>query len=239
VHPSNYRIVGFTAGVTPEALAGLAREAGMPLLVDEGAGLLRPRREPQLADHRSLAELLTAGAHLVCGSGDKLLGGPQAGLLLGEAELVARCRRHSLYRALRPSRLAYAALDGVLRRHVAGAPLPLDGLWPERTAHRQRVAAVAAAAGGEVVAADAFVGGGAAPEAPIPGEVVALPGDPELLARLRVGGTDGEPPVVGYLREGRLLLDLRTVAPADDPALIAAVRAARAGGGTSRRATEP
>ena len=226
VHPSNYKIVGFTAGVAPAALAGLAREAALPLLIDEGAGLLRPRREPQLVDHASIAELLAAGAHLVCGSGDKLLGGPQAGLLLGDAELVARCRKHPLYRALRPSRLAYAALDGVLRRHVAGAPLPLDGLWPPADAHRERVAAVAAAVGGEVVTADAFLGGGAAPEAPIPGEVVALPGDDELLARLRLGGPNGEPPVVGYLREGRLLIDLRTVAPADDALLVAAVRAA-------------
>jgi len=204
-------------------LAGLARERGLPLLVDEGAGLLRPRREPQLADHPSISELLGAGAHLVCGSGDKLLGGPQAGLLVGARELVARCRNHPLYRALRPSRLAYAALDGVLRRHVAGAPLPLDGLWPQPESHRARVAAVAAAVGGEVIEADAYVGGGAAPEAPIRGPVVALPGEDALLARLRAG----EPPVVGYLRDGRLLLDLRTVAAADDAALVAAVGVAR------------
>ncbi|HEV8631435.1 MAG TPA: L-seryl-tRNA(Sec) selenium transferase [Thermoanaerobaculia bacterium] len=223
VHPSNYRIVGFTAGVAPGALARLGAELGLPLLVDEGAGLLRPRSEPQLRDHSSHAELLAAGADLVCGSGDKLLGGPQAGLLLGRAGLVARCRRHPLYRALRPSRLAYAALDGVLRRHVAGAPLPLDALWPEPQAHRARLAAVAAAIGGELVAADGFVGGGAAPEAPIAGEALALPGDPELLARLRAG----EPPVVGYLRDGRLLLDLRTVAAADDAELVAAVCRAR------------
>src|SRR6185295_10912721 len=165
--------------VPVDELALLAKRAGLPLLVDEGSGLLKPHRASQLADHASIAELLAAGAHLVCGSGDKLLGGPQAGLLLGEAALVARCRKHPLYRALRPSRLAYAALDGVLRRHVAGAPLPLDGLWPDTEAHRERVAAVAAAVGGEVVTADAFVGGGAAPEAPIPGEVVALPGDAE------------------------------------------------------------
>ena len=238
VHPSNYKIVGFTVGVAPAALAGLAREAGLPLLIDEGAGLLRPRREPQLADHPSISELLVAGAHLVCGSGDKLLGGPQAGLLLGEAALVARCRKHPLYRALRPSRLAYAALDGVLRRHVAGASLPLDGLWPPPDAHRERVAAVAAAVGGVVVTADAFVGGGAAPEAPISGEVIALPGDAELLARLRLGGANGEPLVVGYIHEGRLLLDLRTVAPVDDPLFVAAVRAARAGGAVSPAVAE-
>jgi L-seryl-tRNA(Ser) seleniumtransferase len=229
VHPSNYRIAGFTAEVAPADLAALAREQGIAFVVDEGAGLLRPRSEPQLARHPSVSELLGAGAHLVCGSGDKLLGGPQAGLLLGDAALVTRCRRHPLYRALRPSRLAYAALDGVLRLHVAGAALPLDGLWPDREAHQGRVAAVARAVGGEVLAADAFVGGGAAPEEPVPGIAVALPGDPDLLARLRCG----EPPVVGYLRDGRLLLDLRTVAPADDPLLVAAVRAARAGGAVS------
>ncbi len=237
VHPSNYRIVGFTAGVAPAALGRLAREAGVPFVVDEGAGLLRPRREPQLADHPSISDLIADGAHLVCGSGDKLLGGPQAGLLVGTAELIARCRKHPLYRALRPSRLAYAALDLVLRRHVAAAPLPLDGLWPEPQAHRARVGACAAAVGGEVVEADAFVGGGAAPEAPIAGEVVALRGDAELLARLRLGGPNGEPPVVGYLREGRLLLDLRTIAPADDALLIAAVRAALAVGNSSERAS--
>jgi L-seryl-tRNA(Ser) seleniumtransferase len=223
VHPSNYRIAGFTAEVTPAELAGLARERGLPLIVDEGAGLLRPRSEPQLAQHPSMSELVAAGAHLVCGSGDKLLGGPQAGLLVGEAALVARCRRHPLYRALRPSRTTYAALDLVLRRHVAGSTLPLDGLWPDIAAHGDRVAKVAAAVGGEVVEAAAYVGGGAAPEEPIPGAVVALPGDADLLVRLR----QGDPPVVGYLREGRLILDLRTVALADDATLVAAVVAAR------------
>jgi len=223
VHPSNYRIAGFTAEVTPAELAGLARERALPLVIDEGAGLLRPRREPQLARHPSMSELVAAGAHLVCGSGDKLLGGPQAGLLVGEAALVARCRRHPLYRALRPSRTTYAALDLVLRRHVAGGPLPLDGLWPDLAAHVDRVAKVAAAVGGEVVEAAAYVGGGAAPEEPIAGAVVALPGDADLLVRLRLG----DPPVVGYLREGRLILDLRTVAPVDDAALVDSVAAAR------------
>jgi L-seryl-tRNA(Ser) seleniumtransferase len=177
-----------------------------------------------------VSELLFAGAHLVCGSGDKLLGGPQAGLLVGDAALVTRCRHHPLYRALRPSRLTYAALDGVLRRHVAGAALPLDGLWPDAAAHAARVARVAAAVGGEVIEAAAFVGGGAAPEEPIPGPVVALPGNDALLARLRLGGPDGEPAVVGYLRDARLLLDLRTLAPGDDAALVAAVVAARKSG---------
>ncbi len=193
--------------------------------MDEGSGLLRPHRAPQLADHPSFTALLAAGADLVCGSGDKLLGGPQAGLLCGRAELVARCHRHPLYRALRPDRTVFAALDGVLRAHLAGDGLPLDRLWPEPAAHRRRLERLAARLGAAIVPGDAYVGGGAAPERPIPGEVLALPGGERLAARLRTG----EPPAVGYAREGRCLLDLRTLDPADDELLAAAVERARAG----------
>jgi L-seryl-tRNA(Ser) seleniumtransferase len=222
VFPSNFRLTGFVAAVAPRELAELGRRLGVPVLVDEGSGLLRRHRAPQLADHPSLAELIESGCDLACGSGDKLLGGPQAGLLVGREELLARCRRHPLYRALRPDRAALAALEGVLRLHLAGAALPLDRLWPDPETHRARLARAAAALGAELVPAEAFLGGGSAPEAPIPGEALALPGGDALLARLR----QGEPPVVGYLRQGKLLLDLRTVDPTDDDALLAAVRAA-------------
>jgi L-seryl-tRNA(Ser) seleniumtransferase len=229
VHPSNYRVEGFVASVDTAALAEIARGAGVPLLVDEGAGLLRASRAPELAGHASFEELLAAGADLVCGSGDKLLGGPQAGLLAGKAELVERCRRHPLYRALRLGRGAAAALDALLRLHLAGRALPLDALWPDPAAHRARLERVAARLGAEIVAAEAFVGGGAAPAAPIAGEALALPGDEALARRLR----EGAPAVVGYLRAGRLLLDLRTVASEDDDALVAtallALAAAAAG----------
>jgi L-seryl-tRNA(Ser) seleniumtransferase len=223
VFPSNFRITGFTAAVAPRDLAGLGERAGVPVLVDEGSGLLRPHRAPQLADHPSLRELIDAGCDLACGSGDKLLGGPQAGLIVGRERLLARCRRHPLYRALRPDRAALATLEAVLRVHLSGAPLPLDRLWPDPAAHRVRLERLAAELGGAVVPAEAFVGGGSAPEAPVPGEALALPGDDALLARLRLG----EPPVVGYLRQGRLLLDLRTVGAEDDEALAAAVRRAQ------------
>jgi L-seryl-tRNA(Ser) seleniumtransferase len=201
----------------------------VPVVVDEGSGLLAPRREPQLADHDSLASLVAAGCDLACGSGDKLLGGPQAGLIVGREEAVERCRRHPLYRALRPDRTTLAALELVLRRHLAGEPAPLDRLWPDPAAHRRRLeeAAAGLAADGvaaAIVSADAFVGGGSAPERPIPGEALALGGGDALLARLRTGAV----PVVGYLAEGRLVLDLRTVAPDDDRALVAAVAAAAA-----------
>jgi len=225
VNPSNYRIDGFVAGVDPGELAALGRRRGVPVLVDEGSGLLRTHRAPQLAGHASFSELLAAGVDLVCGSGDKLLGGPQAGLLVGRRDLVEACRRHPLYRALRIGRGVAVELDGVLQLHLAGLPLPLEWMWPDEAAHQLRLERVAVATGAERVAADAFVGGGAAPAAPIPGEALALPGDEQLARRLRVG----TPAVVGYLREGRLMLDLRTVDPDDDDDLIAAVRAARAG----------
>lgn len=223
VHPSNFRVRGFVAEVPVAELAEIAHAADLPLVVDEGSGLLRPHAAPQLAAQSSFVDLLAAGADLVCGSGDKLLGGPQAGLLAGQRELIERCRRHPLYRALRLGRSAAAELEGVLRLHLAGAPLPIDRLWADPVAHHDRLLALAARIGATLVAAAAELGGGAAPDAPIAGEALALPGDDALAARLR----QGEPAVVGYLHEGRLLLDLRTVDPADDEALAAAVLAAR------------
>jgi L-seryl-tRNA(Ser) seleniumtransferase len=225
VFPSNFRLTGFVASVAPADLVGLGRSHGIPVLVDEGSGLLRPHPAPQLADHPSLAELVAAGVDLACGSGDKLLGGPQAGLLVGTEALLERCRRHPLYRALRPDRFCFAALEGVLRLHLTGQALPMDRLWPEEAAHMSRLRRVGEPLGAEIVAADAFLGGGSAPEVPIPGHVLAFPADDLLFARLR----RGQPPIIGYMHRGRLLLDLRTVDPADDPDLVeAALRALQA-----------
>jgi len=222
VHPSNYRVSGFVESVEVPALVELGRERDLPVLMDEGSGLLRPHLAPQLQGHPSFQELLASGCDLVCGSGDKLLGGPQAGLLAGTRVLVDRCRRHPLYRALRPDRTVFAALEAVLRLHLAGDSIPLDRLWLDEVSQRRRLEQVARRLGAEIVGAEAFVGGGAAPERPIPGEVLALPGGSALLERLR----GGSPPVVGYIREGHLLLDLRTVDPNDDDDLIRVVRTA-------------
>jgi len=225
VHPSNYRISGFVASAEAAGLVTLARGHGLPLAIDEGSGLLRPHPAPQLQGDESVQELIALGADLVCSSGDKLLGGPQAGLLVGSKELIQRCHRHPLYRALRPDRAAYACLEAVLRCHLAEGPLPLNRLWVEGAVHRSRLEGLAPTCGAEIVEAEAFVGGGAAPERPISGEALALPGDSDLLYRLRLG----DPPVVGYIREGRLILDLRTVDPDDDALLATAVTAALAG----------
>jgi len=238
VHASNFRISGFVAAVEAPALADLARRRGLALVVDEGAGLLRPvpasRSALALAGHPSMKELLAAGCDLVVGSGDKLLGGPQAGLLLGRRELVERCARHPLYRALRPGRLVTSALDGVLRLHLAGRPLPIDRLWGVPESLDRRLARMASRLGAEILPAPAFVGGGAAPEIAIDGPALAFAGDEAFAARLRQGSAGPpphppHPPVIGALRDGRFWLDLRTVDPADDETLARAVeRALRA-----------
>ena len=231
VYSSNYRIVGFTESVSPEQLAAFGQETGIPVLVDEGSGLLAPSDHEPLRDHPSIRELLAVGCDLVCGSADKVLGGPQAGLLLGRQQWIERCRRHPLYRALRPGRLVVAALSEVLDRHLRARGIPLDGLFVDAEAHRQRLEKVRATWAGmggvpplDIVAADAFVGGGSAPERPVPGEALALSVSTEVQRCLRLG----DPAVVARMVDGALLLDLRSVAPPDDAVLLDALRAALA-----------
>jgi L-seryl-tRNA(Ser) seleniumtransferase len=222
VHPSNYRIRGFVEAVAAARLAELGRRHGLPVLIDEGSGLLRPHPAPQMEGHPSLSELVASGCHLACGSGDKLLGGPQAGLLVGAAEYVGRCRRYPLYRALRPGRTELALLELVLRRHLAGRTMPLERLWAAADEQDDRLRRLAAELGAEIVPAEAFIGGGAAPDRAIAGRALSLAGGERLLRSLR----RGTPPVVGYVRDDRVILDLRTVDPADDGELVAAVKAA-------------
>ncbi len=222
VYPSNYRIQGFVEEVDPPTLADFAHRHGLPLLVDEGSGMLRAESAPPLSRHQSFQDLIEAGCDLVCGSGDKLLGGPQAGLIAGRESIVARLRESPLYRALRPGRLVLTALDAVLRRHLAARPMPIAALWRDDEEHRRRVERVAARLGGKVVRGSAYLGGGSAPEQEIEGWVMALTAPGDVAGRLR----QGEPPVVGYQREGRLFLDLRTVDPRDDEALASAVERA-------------
>jgi L-seryl-tRNA(Ser) seleniumtransferase len=219
VYPSNYLQTGFTASVDPSALVELGGRFDLPVVVDEGSGLLRPHPAPQLADHPSMRELISVGCDLVCGSGDKLLGGPQAGLVVGKREAVERCRRNPLYRALRPDRFAFAALEGVLRMHLAEQRMPIDRLWVDGSEHRRRLEELAPQLGAEIVPAEAYLGGGTAPERAIVGEALALPGEDRLLEELR----RGDPPVIGYLHRGRLILDLRTIDPADDSLLAGVV----------------
>ncbi|WP_040336957.1 L-seryl-tRNA(Sec) selenium transferase [Candidatus Blastococcus massiliensis] len=217
VHPSNFVVRGFTRAVPVRDLAEGLAGTGVPLVADVGSGLLRPH--PLLPDEPDLQSTLADGADLVVASGDKLLGGPQAGLVLGRADLVQRLRRHPLYRALRVDKTTLAALEATLRGPLPPVPQLLAAEPAVLTARARAVADRLTAAGvdAHVVAADARVGGGGAPEQPLPGVAISLP--PTFAEPLRLGGR----PVVGYLEDGRTLLNLRSLAPEDDGALTDAV----------------
>ena len=228
VHPSNYRIEGFAEAPPLDALAEVAAARGVPLVHDVGSGLLHDEPAPPLAAEPSLAGSLAAGADLVLASADKLLGGPQAGILAGRGDLIARCRRHPLARAVRLDKLRIAALVATLRAHLDGRRTDRPGwamLEADPDALAQRAGALAAALGGEVVTGASVVGGGAAPGRELPSPLVRLPDrDAEGLARrLRTG----EPAVWPRVEGEAVHLDPRTVAAAEDATLIAAVHAAR------------
>jgi len=204
VHQSNFRIVGFTEQPTVREIARLADRHGTVLVDDLGSGVLR-----ELADEPSASQSLTAGAHLVTFSGDKLLGGPQAGIAVGRADLVERLRRHPLQRALRADKLTLAALEGTLAAFRTGEVPVLRMLEEPAETVRARAERLASLTGGEVEATVARAGGGALPLAEIESYACAL--EEELAAPLR----EGDPPVVGIVRDGRLLLDCRTLTEAE------------------------
>ena len=213
VHPSNFVVRGFTGTPAIGELTGL----GVPVVADIGSGLLAP--DPLLPDEPDAAGALRSGAALVVASGDKLLGGPQAGLLLGDAALVERLRRHPLARALRVDKLTLAALQATVDGPVTPTWQALRADPDELRARTERLRDLA---GGEVVAAVAVVGGGGAPELELASWALSLP---EAYA---VPLRTGEPAVAGRVERGRLLLDLRCVPAAADEVLVRAIRAAGA-----------
>jgi L-seryl-tRNA(Ser) seleniumtransferase len=213
VHPSNFTVTGFTSTVSVRELAGL----GAPLVVDIGSGLLAPH--PRLPDEPDAATALRAGADLVTASGDKLLGGPQCGLLLGEAGLVERLRRDPFARALRVDKLTLAALEATLAGPTPPVPAALTRRPDEVRARARAICdALPAEAHAEVVDSTGAVGGGGAPGVALPSVAIAVP--ERLAGPLRCG----HPPVVGRLERGRLLLDLLAVDPDEDGDLADAVR---------------
>jgi L-seryl-tRNA(Ser) seleniumtransferase len=236
VHPSNFRIVGFTEEPGLEELAALARSAGVAIAYDQGSGLVSPP-PGALADEPAVGEALRRGAELVTFSGDKLLGGPQAGIVAGRRERLQPMRMNALYRALRPDKLSLAALDATLVEHqqgraherlpvlrmVAAAPEALRSR-AEAFARALRDAAPALAAA--TVASESMVGGGAAPGLGLATVAIALDPGPRGADALALALRKGDPPVVARVAEGRVLLDLRTVPPDEEAALLAAVVAA-------------
>jgi L-seryl-tRNA(Ser) seleniumtransferase len=228
VHQSNFRMVGFTEQPSVRELAALAHRHDLPLVDDLGSGALEPSgSEPQSRtwpDEPTARESLAAGADLVCFSGDKLLGGPQAGIVVGRADLVERLRRHPLQRALRPDKLAVGALEATLSLYRSGRAEEIPVLRmlgePAETVHA-RAERLADLTGGSVERTTAKAGGGALPLAEVESYACAL--GIELADALR----RGEPPVVGIVREGRFLLDCRTLSDAEVEEVAEAVRSCR------------
>jgi L-seryl-tRNA(Ser) seleniumtransferase len=222
VHPSNFALTGFVSAVEVAELAGL----GVPVVVDIGSGLLRPH--PLLPDEPDADSALRAGASVVTASGDKLLGGPQCGLLLGDAAIIEALRRHPAARALRVDKLTLAALEATLRGPASPVAAALAAPASELVARAETIAGRLRRSGvdAEAIPSTAAVGGGGAPGVALPSAAVSLP--EKLAMPLRTG----DPAVVGRVEQGRCVLDLRTVDPADDDRLAGAVAAAAADAGT-------
>ncbi|HEX9823313.1 MAG TPA: L-seryl-tRNA(Sec) selenium transferase, partial [Actinomycetota bacterium] len=234
VHPSNYRVVGFTAAPSASEVAGVARKAGVPFLYDLGSGLLD--RFPGVPDDEpAAAEALEQGADLVVFSGDKLLGGPQAGIVLGRAELVERLRRNAIARAVRVDKMQVAALGSVLAAYAKNAhtDLPVWRMLREPADDvRHRAERLAEALDGELEGArvrqsEATVGGGSLPGYAIPSWAVEVrvPDPPAMAARLRTGS----PPVFCRVDEKTVVFDVRTVTEKELPDLTRAIQYALEG----------
>jgi L-seryl-tRNA(Ser) seleniumtransferase len=232
VHRSNFRLDGFVTEPALEELVALGRRRDLWVVDDLGSGALLPTAPLGLAPEPTVADRVRAGADLVCFSGDKLLGGPQAGLLVGRAAAVARVKRHPLLRALRLDKVALAGLMATLAHYERGEALrevpiwramarPLEALDEEARGWLEALGG--AAPGARVRPSESAVGGGTLPGETLPTVVLAIPTpDPDALAaRLR----RCDPPVVGRIEAGELLLDPRTVQPGEGPAVVAALRA--------------
>ena len=228
VHSSNFRIEGFAHQPSLESLCALAHERGLLLIDDLGSGTLIDTAAHGLPHEPMVQESIAAGADLVCFSGDKLLGGPQAGIIVGRRALVERLRRFPLTRALRVDKTTVAGVQANLLHYLRGEAARQIPIWrmiaatPEEIARRARHLAEAIGCPEcELIDGRSKVGGGSLPEETLPTTLLALPGEPvRLAAQLRTGS----PAVVGRVQDDRVVLDLRTVLPAQEPPLAARLR---------------
>lgn len=230
VHPSNYRVVGFTAAPGTAELASLAAKSGVPFLYDVGSGSIDHHSNDGMpAGEPDLQHALEEGADLVTSSGDKLLGGPQAGIVLGRADLVERLRRHPMARAVRVDKMQIAALEAVLAMYVRGqrASIPVHRMLRETADQvKHRAQLLAATVGGDLEGAhvrpcESVVGGGSVPGSTLPswGVAVRCPEPSAFAARMR----DGSPPVFCRVEANGVLFDLRTVRDEEVPDLARAI----------------
>ncbi|HKQ52737.1 MAG TPA: L-seryl-tRNA(Sec) selenium transferase [Pyrinomonadaceae bacterium] len=238
VHPSNYRIVGFTSVPNLSELSALAREAGLPLYEDAGSGALLDLGPYGLTGEPVISDSIRDGADLVSFSGDKLLGAAQAGLVVGRRDLVEQLRRHPLYRALRADKLALAALEATLTAYGRGTAadeipaLRMLALKPDEIRRRARSLlsklrkhAGESALRAELIDGQSAVGGGSAPTTHPPTALVALTHETLSADSLDEALRHSSPPVIARITDGQLLLDLRTVAEDEDQELLAVLKA--------------
>jgi L-seryl-tRNA(Ser) seleniumtransferase len=237
VHASNFRVVGFVASAGLEELVNLAHGSGLLIVDDLGSGSLLPTEVHGVAHEPMVQESVVAGADLVCFSGDKLLGGPQAGILVGRQAVIAQLRRHPLTRALRPDKATLAGLRATLLHYVqdeAEAEIPVWRMiaTPAAVLERRatRLAAALGTAAVTVSETRATIGGGSLPEETLPSWALALRSERASPDALAAALRRGQPPVIGRIEADWLLLDLRTIAPEHDEAVLGAVRAALATG---------
>jgi L-seryl-tRNA(Ser) seleniumtransferase len=230
VHRSNFEISGFTEQPSLPELVALAQKHKLPLMEDLGSGALFDLRAIGVANEPTVLDSLRAGVHVVTYSGDKLLGGPQAGILSGREDLIRRMRSNSLFRALRVDKLTYAALEATLLSYIKGDHSVIPALRmmhasQSEIAERAQKAGAAIsrmtkAARVDLVKGESLIGGGSAPSATLPTMLLAIACEglsaSELAARLRRSA----PPVIARVEDGRVLLDLRTVLPSQDEVLI-------------------
>jgi len=228
-HHSNFKIIGFTTEPTLQELAGLAASAGVPVIFDQGSGALLDTARWGLPHEITVQEALQAGADLVCFSGDKLLGGPQAGIIAGKKALVDKLRRHALYRALRPDKLCLAALTATLLHYLKGEAETLLPVYqmlsrPEAALRDQALSWQQQLGFGSLISGRSTIGGGSLPEETLPTWLLALEvrGPQKLLARLRAS----KPAIIARVENNQVVFDPRTVLPDEDQYLLAGIRTA-------------
>jgi L-seryl-tRNA(Ser) seleniumtransferase len=234
VHPSNFQITGFTERASLEELVSLGERFGVPVVEDLGSGYLRSGGMPVVSGEPDVAATVAAGADAACFSGDKLLGGPQAGVVVGKRDALARIRKHPLMRALRADKMTYAALEATLHSYATGRALEDIPVARMIALTRDDIAARAAALVGKLRAAGydaslrdgmSTIGGGSAPGSRLPTVLVAIAPESGNAATLGAELRRAEPPIVARIEDDRVVFDLRTVDPADDEVIVGAVRA--------------
>jgi len=231
-HRSNFQIVGFTSEPSLEEIAGVAHAAGIPMVDDLGSGSLLDTADYGLGHEPMVQESLAAGADLVCFSGDKLLGGPQAGIVVGKAELVGKLKKHPLARAIRADKLCLAALTATLLHYLKDEAEREIPIWRMIAATleeiKQRAENWSAVLGqGQVIQGESTVGGGSLPGETLPTWLLALDArSPQrFLGQLR----DAHPPVIARIQDERVVFDPRTLLPEQDPLLLSALSEKLAG----------